>query len=104
MRLWMPVAVVAMAGGSAGATELPAFDMTAWCEHVRTTAGGAIRDRHTCLREEQAALDELEATWAEVPEAARAWCAEVTSQTGATYHLLWSCVQERRTGHESPTR
>ena len=85
------------------AASVPAMDLPTIC---RSEQAGVPADQQAnvykgCLRDEQAARDELNGEWTKFPAAARTTCAELGSLV-LSYVEMLTCI-EVKTGSRSPT-
>jgi hypothetical protein len=79
---------------------LPSFNIDPVCREVAARAH-APAYKEKCLREEQAAHEQLKARWAAVPASDRSYCRQLASLGGVpSYVVLLTCLdvqqEERR--------
>ena len=92
--LGLTVFLLLLTTASTGASDVPHFNIEATCRAAPSLAGGIQKPYDACMRDERAALGELDKAWAKYSTQQRAECVSLEKIGGSpSYVDVLSCLQ-----------
>jgi len=105
MKMMKPAALVAamamFTAPGAGATELPRYDVRAYCATIAEAGGGSDMIRVGCLKNEQDSYNTIKQRWEHVPVRAQDYCISIAEAGGGTYMILNGCLRNEAASADS---
>jgi hypothetical protein len=97
MLMLIPIVMLTLATtATLAADTIPKLDAEGRCRAIAGTAG-PVADVDGCIRDENAARDQLARQWAQFPPGERSRCVQLATMAGAgTYTHLLTCLEVTR--------